>query len=426
MTIPRRNLTFKISARGKQDQMSYKPAVLVVSNPQPELPTSFSISSAFNAIFINYKAPSDLDWAGMLVWMSTESGFVPSDSNKEYEGSETSIHIGNLAPDTEYFIVLAPFDAFGKTDLNVSSEFSVTTGQIIENQIEDFAVTNAKIKNLDASKIISGIITASEIFLGNDIRLNGEDSVVSVYDRQDTPQLRFRYGKLGDQLTDYGFEVYDSKGNKIIGADGLGTEIVGPLQLSKVAREGLFTTGDIKSSFKNVPDAGWVLLRGGTIGNADSLASERANADTWDLFEFFWLNLLDVDAPVSEGRGANAAEDFNLNKQLTVPDFRGRGSVGAGQGSSLTNRVLGSRFGSETHKLTEAQLPAVSKSFTDTNTTYSFGWHSNPQGGSGNGPSYIKSVSASGGSSTKSISFGSGATHPIMQPSIGVNFMVKL
>jgi microcystin-dependent protein len=41
-----------------------------------------------------------------------------------------------------------------------------------------------------------------------------------------------------------------------------------------------------------------------------------------------------------------------------LPDLRGRVPIGAGQGSSLTNRVIAATGGAETHTLTEAQLPS--------------------------------------------------------------------
>jgi microcystin-dependent protein len=42
-----------------------------------------------------------------------------------------------------------------------------------------------------------------------------------------------------------------------------------------------------------------------------------------------------------------------------TPDIRGRAVVGAGQGTSLSNRLFGSFFGSEEHEILSAQIPTV-------------------------------------------------------------------
>jgi microcystin-dependent protein len=43
-----------------------------------------------------------------------------------------------------------------------------------------------------------------------------------------------------------------------------------------------------------------------------------------------------------------------------LPDLRGRVPIGAGQGSSLTNRVIAATGGAETHTLTVSQMPSHS------------------------------------------------------------------
>lgn len=71
-----------------------------------------------------------------------------------------------------------------------------------------------------------------------------------------------------------------------------------------------------------VAPAGYVF-HVGTIGSAGSGATQRANADTLNLFTLLYNSLADAQAPVSGGRGANAAVDFATNKTITIPDPRG-------------------------------------------------------------------------------------------------------
>jgi microcystin-dependent protein len=51
------------------------------------------------------------------------------------------------------------------------------------------------------------------------------------------------------------------------------------------------TTGDVRMTFKNIADDGWIMANDGSIGNAASGATTRANADTEALFSLFYNNI---------------------------------------------------------------------------------------------------------------------------------------
>ncbi len=108
--------------------------------------------------------------------------------------------------------------------------------------------------------------------------------------------------------------------------NGLNWFIVAESRSSTDAR-----TGDVKATYNNV-QPGWVLMNDGSIGNASSLATTRANADTQDLFVLLWNTIPDVWCPVSGGRGASALVDFNGNKRLTLA--KGLGRVLSNRGSA--------------------------------------------------------------------------------------------
>ncbi len=95
-----------------------------------------------------------------------------------------------------------------------------------------------------------------------------------------------------------------------------------------------FSTGDVKMSWKTTADTGWTLMDDGTIGDATSAATTRANADTVTLYTLFWTNLIDQWAPVTGGRGASASADFNAHKPMTLPRSVGRALAGYGIGQS--------------------------------------------------------------------------------------------
>lgn len=97
-------------------------------------------------------------------------------------------------------------------------------------------------------------------------------------------------------------------------------------------------TGMRGSFFRQTAPSGWIIGDGGSIGNAASNASTRANADTEDLFTLLWGNFSNTLLPIfnSDGsvssRGASAAVDFAANKRLRIFDLRTRYDRGADKG----------------------------------------------------------------------------------------------
>lgn len=148
----------------------------------------------------------------------------------------------------------------------------------------------------------------------------------------------------------------------------------------------VFSTGDVKWRLEESTISGWVRINGRTIGNASSGASERANADCQALFVYIWTTYADSICPVVGGRGASALSDFNANKQITLLDARGRSifgvddmgnaALGAFTGVTFTkgNATTGGASGGvNSTALTQAQLPAVSPSFTGQSSALSGG-----------------------------------------------------
>ena len=117
----------------------------------------------------------------------------------------------------------------------------------------------------------------------------------------------------------YDYRINDSDGTLITTM----LEVPNPTVNSSVAPiVGAYETGDVLFRFEPGVRTGWVRLNGRTMGSAASAATERANDDTEDLFEYLWNQLSDTLAPVSGGRGASAAADFAANKTIQLPDAR--------------------------------------------------------------------------------------------------------
>lgn len=126
---------------------------------------------------------------------------------------------------------------------------------------------------------------------------------------------------------------------------------------------------------------GWVRCNALTIGSAASGATERANADTEDLFSFLWTNYSDTVCAVSSGRGASAAADYAANKTIALPDLRGRAlfgldtmgnSAAARLGDVVTDETTnGATGGTERVTIAKTNLPdyTLPDTFALTNAT---------------------------------------------------------
>lgn len=102
------------------------------------------------------------------------------------------------------------------------------------------------------------------------------------------------------------------------------SDVLGPVYVM-----GQGKTGDLKASLQTADHDGWVI--------ADGRSAATATYPT--IFALIGYTY--------GGSGAN----FNF------PDWRGRTIVGAGTGASLTNRVLGTSGGAETHTLVNGEMP---------------------------------------------------------------------
>lgn len=154
------------------------------------------------------------------------------------------------------------------------------------------------------------------------------------------------------------------------GVGGGGVDTTDPNSIS--------STGDFKWRAIDTTLSGWVRANGRTIGNATSGGTERANADTSDLFDYLWQNFSNTICPVSGGRGASSAADYAANKTITLLDLRGRTPFGLdSMGNSAAGRLTGTTFavgnkdtaastcGSNLHTLASSEVPATTVSISD-------------------------------------------------------------
>lgn len=205
-------------------------------------------------------------------------------------------------------------------------------------------------------------------------------------------------------------------------------------------------TGQIALWYGTGVQSGFVRANGRSIGSSISSATERANADTQALYSFLWS--ADPNLAVSGGRGASAAADWAANKNLALPDWRGRAIAGLDDmGNSAAGRltasyfgtsgtVLGAAGGAESKVLVTANLPPYTPAGTISNgainisSNASINNNSSSTGGGGftiNAPG-AASISATQGTSTFAGTAQGGASTPlaIMQPTMLTSVYLKL
>lgn len=185
-------------------------------------------------------------------------------------------------------------------------------------------------------------------------------------------------------------------------------------RVSESSQHDSHPSGSLIHTIAAAAPPGWLLMNGQAIADAD------------------------VTYP---GLWSVAPAGWKSGSTLTLPDWRGRTLLGAGQGSGLTNRVLGSVGGSEDHTLTLAQIPAHNHgtggghAHTGSIAGSDAGFIiANGSGGTGllagTHASVIQRTRAvgatqSGDGTHTHTTQGSGSAHPIMQPWAAANIIVK-
>jgi len=220
----------------------------------------------------------------------------------------------------------------------------------------------------------------------------------------------------------------------------------------------ILSTGDLKVRYDTAVIPGWVRANGHTIGSALSGASELADATAQALFQFLWG--IDNTLAVIPSRGLTAISDWGANKQITLPDWRGRVLAGLdGMGNTPASRLTTSNFGSnpdvlgaaggiEVHTLTTAQMPVHHHTAgiydpTHSHAVTAVGGSTGPvslQGGGTFPGAYISGVASSLGTTAASTGIhinssngldttynvGGSTAHPNCQPTKLVTVYLKL
>ena len=113
-------------------------------------------------------------------------------------------------------------------------------------------------------------------------------------------------------------------------------------------------TGMIAAFDLAAAPAGWIALNGGTVGNAASGGTTRANADTAAYFAAMWafnntLRPIQDSTGTPTTRGASAAADFAANKRITISNPTNRVLRGIGADAPALGDVQADSLKDHTH-----------------------------------------------------------------------------
>lgn len=124
---PRRKFKFQVAAMDIFGNVGSFTKI-TVENEAPGQVSGLRLTPNFDTIWVEYDVPEDLDLAGLLVWMDTQSNFTPSATNLVHRGLTKPLALP-AARGTTHYLRVAAFDGFSEDPdlLNVSAELVVDT-----------------------------------------------------------------------------------------------------------------------------------------------------------------------------------------------------------------------------------------------------------------------------------------------------------
>jgi hypothetical protein len=157
---PWRALTVKARGRSITGRVGQW-ASIVITNPQVGALSNVRVDNGSGCGFFKCDTPTDSDFAGIIVWASTNAACPTIDANKVYDGPNTFVVISKLTDNsalvagTNYYVKAAAYDSFGKDNLTYSTG---TTFTPVSAGISPNSIT--------ATMLQDGILTAAKFATG--------------------------------------------------------------------------------------------------------------------------------------------------------------------------------------------------------------------------------------------------------------------
>lgn len=136
---PWRALTIKVQGINKNGAAGAF-STLAAVNPQVGALTNVKTTSGVKTIYFTCSKPSDADFAGVMLWISTTPGFAEGDTTLVYDGPNvaytvSALHDGTLLDASlTYYMKWAGYDTFDKNGLTVGASGPLTATTVVVNQ----------------------------------------------------------------------------------------------------------------------------------------------------------------------------------------------------------------------------------------------------------------------------------------------------
>lgn len=161
---PWRSLTFRVKAISYASVNSLNWVSVSSSNDQVAAITGVEVTAGYQSIQVSYVRPTEVDFAGVQVWVGTTPDFIVGATNLAYDGPNTNIFLQTLdgvsmiQAGITYYVKIAGYDTFGKDAENISSSIAVTPVSVAGGiKPGEIAATLIAAGALDMSKFANSI-----------------------------------------------------------------------------------------------------------------------------------------------------------------------------------------------------------------------------------------------------------------------------
>ncbi|PRC93101.1 host specificity protein J [Solimicrobium silvestre] len=172
---PWRTVEFRIKALGKFGTGSAV-ASLIATNKQIGALVNIRVDQGIRAGYFNCTPPPEDDFAGIIIWISTDPACPALPENEIYDGADSFVTLTKftdgeaLDKKNEYYIRAAAYDSLGKDDLNVSTAIPLTVagvlpdvGSILESMLtKELSDKITAIGEFDPNDIVAQIVKEEE------------------------------------------------------------------------------------------------------------------------------------------------------------------------------------------------------------------------------------------------------------------------
>jgi predicted phage tail protein len=150
---PRRSVIFDVYVKDTWGRYSAVTS-LTATNATPAAPV-ITLSAGYDQLFakVTEAGTAETDIIGCKIWLSTTSGFTPSDATNLVSTGPDRIYSQSAASSSTYYLKAAFYDAFSSTtsSLNVSAQYAVTPVSFTPTAPNEYQVTGLTFKGNNPS-----------------------------------------------------------------------------------------------------------------------------------------------------------------------------------------------------------------------------------------------------------------------------------